>query len=358
MKQSLRAKRIAMAALTAAFTLAFAGCSSGGSSDPEGSDKIVLGYYAGDAPIVYKSVTSYSTYLNAVVAARYGIDSSCAVTGSLPNTELLPFDKANGISTFAGVVNSDGGGFDADLGHSALVTDKDAMIANLVTLTKDGGFDGLNLDFENLYSADRDDYTQFVTELATKLHTGGYKLILSVAAKGAEDPSDDWSYPFDYPAIGKVADLLQLMTYDENGPDWSGPGPIAGADWVEKCIVYATSVVSPSKLLIGLPAYGYDWDLTTYANTGSYPSSFVAWTSFSDWLGKTGAVEHWNDIYLSPSVTYTTEDAHSHEAWFENAKSIEAKTALAKKYELAGISVFALGQEDLSYWQAAMAGLK
>ena len=35
--------------------------------------------------------------------------------------------------------------------------------------------------------------------------------------------------PFDYVAIGKVADLLQLMTYDQNGPDWSDPGPVAGA---------------------------------------------------------------------------------------------------------------------------------
>jgi spore germination protein len=237
-KQSFWAKHFIRIALTAAILLACAGCSSGGSSDPTGSDKIVLGYYAGDAPIVYKSVTSYSTYLNAVVAARYGIDSSCAVTGSLPNTELLPFDKANGIATYAGVVNSDGSGFNADLGHSALVTNKAAMLANLVALTKDDGFAGLNLDFENLYPADRNAYSQFVSELAEALHAGGFKLILSVAAKGLDDPTDDWSYPFDYEAIGKDADLLQLMTYDQNGPDWSGPGPIAGADWVEKCIVY------------------------------------------------------------------------------------------------------------------------
>jgi spore germination protein YaaH len=147
------------------------------------------------------------------------------------------------------------------------------------------------------------------------------------------------------------------MTYDQNGPDWSDPGPVAGADWVESCLKYAASVVEPSKLLLGLGAYGYDWDLTAHKKTGTYPSSFVAWTKFSDWLAVPGAVEHWDETTLSPSVTYTLK-GHKHEAWFENTKSIQAKTSLVKKYDLAGFAMYALGQEDLSFWQAAAAGVQ
>ncbi len=317
--------------------------------------KIALGYYAGDDPIVYKSVTSFTSSINAVSAARFEINDKGEVTGTLPNSELLPFDKAHNIRTYAGVYDSAGNGFDGKLAHTAMVTNKDKMIASLVTLAKDGGYDGLNLDFEALDVADRDAYTAFVTALATKLHAEGLTLVLSVPAKPADDKTDDWSYPFDYAAIGKVADLLQLMTYDQNGPDWSDPGPVAGADWVESCLAYATSVVDPSKLLMGLGAYGYDWDLTAHKKTGTYPSSFVAWTKFSDWLTVPGAVEHWNDTSLSPSVTYTLK-GHKHEAWFENTKSIQAKTSFVPKYKLAGFAMYAMGQEDASFWQAATAG--
>jgi len=358
MKQHRRVGLSIGMALAAILSISCGGDTSSQTPAPKATSKIVLGFYAGDAPVVYHSVTTFTTYLSAVSAARFNIDSTGAVTGSLPNADLVPFDRANGIHTYACVANfGSGGDFDPVLGHSALVTNKTIVINNLVTLTKTGGFDGLNLDFEAIDPTDRDAYSQFVSELATKLHAGGFKLVLSVPSKTADDPTDDWSYPFDYVAIGKDADLLQLMTYDENGPGWSDAGPISGADWVDQCLAYAVSVVSPSKLLIGLPAYGYDWDLTAYANTGAYPFSYVAWTDFPAWLAIPGAVEHWDTTTLSPSVTYT-KDGHDHEAWFENTKSIQAKTALVKKYDLAGLSVWSLGQEDLSFWKAAAAGLQ
>jgi len=318
------------------------------------TSRVSLGFYAGDDPIVYNSVTTYVHYLNAVSVARYSVDTTGAITGSLPNTSLLPFDRGHGIHTYACIVN---GGFDPDLGHSALVTNKAAVLTNLMALTTTGGYEGVNLDFEGLYPSDRAAYTQFVAELAAKLHAGGYKLILSIPSVTVDNPADSWAGAFDYPAIGQNADLLQLMTYDENGPGWSDPGPVAGADWVEQCVAYAATVVSPSKLLIGLGAYGYDWDLTAYATTGAYPDSYIPWTSFSTWLAVPGAVQHWDTATLSPYVTYTL-DGHDHVGWYENAASIQAKTALVKKYNLGGLSVWALGQDDLVFWKAAMAGLQ
>ena len=42
--------------------------------------------------------------------------------------------------------------------------------------------------------------------------------------------------------------------------------------------------------------------------------------------------------------------------WYEDATSIPLKSALAVSYNLAGVSVFALGFEDLNFWQAVHAG--
>ena len=102
--------------------------------------KVALGYYAGDDPIVYSSVTSFTSYITAVSAARFEISTAGDVTGTLPNTGLIPFDTAHNIHTYAGVYDSAGNGFDGKLAHTAMVTHKGVMIANLVKLAKAGGF--------------------------------------------------------------------------------------------------------------------------------------------------------------------------------------------------------------------------
>ena len=42
--------------------------------------------------------------------------------------------------------------------------------------------------------------------------------------------------------------------------------------------------------------------------------------------------------------------------WCENARSIELKSKLATVYNLGGVSVYALGMENVAFWQAVHAG--
>jgi spore germination protein YaaH len=42
--------------------------------------------------------------------------------------------------------------------------------------------------------------------------------------------------------------------------------------------------------------------------------------------------------------------------WYENAQSISLKATLAASDSVASVSVWALGLEDPSYWQAIAAG--
>ncbi|MCX6100446.1 MAG: glycosyl hydrolase family 18 protein, partial [Candidatus Bipolaricaulota bacterium] len=139
--------------------------------------------------------------------------------------------------------------------------------------------------------------------------------------------------------------------YDEHGP-WSEPGPVSGLDWVENCVAYAVSLVEPQKLLIGLPAYGYDWDLTdSDPASWTYSAASFSWTAVPDLLARSGAIERWDTASESPHATYI-EGGHRHEAWFENAASLRAKTALITEYGLAGLSMWSLGQEGAAFWEA------
>ncbi len=324
---------------------------------------VCLGYYTGDQRS-FEAVQGFAQYLTIVSADVYAVEFDGTITGA-DDFGAVAFCTAHGIEVYACVSNWNGDpevdDFDAKLAHAAIVTHREMVIDHLVALAMGGGYDGVNVDFESLaYSSDIDDdraaFTAFIHEVAARLHALGLKLAISVPGKTEDSPDDDWSYPFDYAALGQDADILQLMTYDQHGP-WSEPGPVSGADWVEDCVAYAVSVVDPTKLLIGLPAYGYDWDLTesdpeswTYSAT-SFSWSGVAASDIPALLAKHGAVEHWDAASQSPYVTYT-ERGHRHEAWFENAASLRAKTALIAKYGLAGLSMWSLGQEDEAFWEA------
>ncbi|HVO12217.1 MAG TPA: glycosyl hydrolase family 18 protein [Vicinamibacteria bacterium] len=317
--------------------------------------RATLGYYTGSSES-YAAISSYHPYLSLVSADVYAVLSSGALSGG-DSLDATANASAHGSRVYACVSNYGASDFDAALAHAAMVTHEADTVANLLSLAAGGGYEGVNLDFENLaYSAnladDRAAYTSFVHDLAAQLHDRGFKLVLSVPGKTDDSPEDPWSYPFDLAALGKEADYLQLMTYDEHGPGWSGPGPVSGVDWVEDCVVYARTLVPPSRLLVGLPAYGYDWDRTAGSGTS------VSWKDVPALLGRTGAVAHWDRVSHSPYVTYTDGSGHSHEAWYEDAESIRAKARLVTAHDLAGISMWSLGQEDAGFWQAALQGLQ
>ncbi len=333
--------------------------------DSEGGiDHIVLGYYTG-TPASYFSVEAFSNVINMVAVDVFTVQMDGSISGS-DALDIHSLADSFDIQLYACVSNYNNdpsvNGFDSDLAHIAIDTRRARMIENLVSLASQEGYSGINIDLENLaYSKniedDRAAFTLFIQELAATLHKHGLKLIISVPGKTDDLITNTWAYPFDLAVLGSSADYLQLMTYDQHGP-WSEPGAVAGADWVEECLRYTASLVDPAKLLIGLPAYGYDWDLAdSAAENNAYDVTAFSWVNVPELLAKPGAEISWNSVSHSPSVIYT-EAGHEHIAWYENAESIRIKTKLVQQYKLAGLSMWALGKEDESFWQAAMEGLE
>lgn len=313
------------------------------------TSRVSLGYLTpGEAS--FAAARAFRFYLNVVSADVFAVTPSGGISGDIPG-EVVTHGNANGMATWACVTNFTTD-FDPGLAHRTIVYNRATVIADLLTLAEQGGFAGVNIDFEGMYPADRDAFSSFVSDLAAALHGARLTLAVSAPAKTADDPDDTWSWPFDYASIGADADYVQLMTYDQHGP-WSEPGPVAGADWVEDCLGFAATLIAPDKLLVGLPAYGYDWDLADPAGHTSF-----SWKDVPALIASSGATPRWDAASSSPYLTYTDAAHHEHVAWFENAASITAKTGLVVDLDLAGLSMWSLGQEDPAFWQAAMAGLR
>ncbi|WP_199030824.1 glycosyl hydrolase family 18 protein [Ralstonia sp. ASV6] len=307
--------------------------------------KMLLGYALGSTTSMAAAMSA-TTPVNAISIDVVRVDANGSLNGTL-STALLSNNQSAGKLSYACITNF-GTDFDPAIAHGALVTNRATTLQNIVTLAKTQNLAGINLDFEGLYTSDRDAYTSFVADLATQLHANQSTLMLSLPAKTADAIGNTWTWPYDYAALGQSADLIQVMTYDEHVPSGQ-PGPVAGSDWMLASLQYAAGVVPAAKLLLGLPAYGYDWNRTR--NTGTS----VAFKDIPALITTTGATAQWDATTQSGHFNYTATDGSAHEVWYETAQGLQTKAAMANTLNLAGVSMWVLGAENASFWSAITA---
>lgn len=128
------------------------------------------------------------------------------------------------------------------LGHTAGAT---AM------MLEQGGYRGAVLDFEALRPNDLAALLTVSRAFSDSARAHG------VAPVGMAVPATDTAA---YPArpLLSAVDFLVVMLYDQH---WSTspPGPIASPDWAMRALGARVGEVGPSRLVAGLPTYGYLW---------------------------------------------------------------------------------------------------
>jgi spore germination protein len=301
-------------------------------------------YYSGD-DLSWNSFKAYQDTISTVAAFSYEINWDGSVSGQAYQG-LLKEAKAAGKPVLALVHNiSASGGFDRNLVQAVLSNPslRQTAVVNIARTVRDNGYAGVNVDFEDVPTYNRDLYTAFVRELAAVLQKDGYQVTLSVPAKTWDDPNNAWSGAFDYQALGKIADAIMIMTYDEH---WSGgsAGPVASIGWVKQVVQYATKEIPAEKIRLGIAAYGYDWPAGGYGGRAVTSSEAVSIAQ------RYGAAIQWDDAAQCPYFTYWPGN-YAREVWFENPSSTAAKLDLAAQYNLGGIAIWRLGFEDPGIWK-------
>ena len=194
---------------------------------------------------------------------------------------------------------------------------------------------GLNLDIEALDPADSEVYLEFVQELVTKLHAKNKFLTVDVPVSNTV---------FDKEYLGKIADAVVLMAYDEHFAGGE-PGPIASQDWFTNAVEESAKQISPSKLLIALGNYGYDWDTQTAAVANSL--------TFNESMALARDVDAQPELSKQTrnmTFTYADTQNHSHQVWFLNAVTVWNEEVVLKKQNILGFSLWRLGSEDPTIW--------
>jgi spore germination protein len=270
-----------------------------------------------------------------------------AAGASYVDPNILSFLRSRGILVVPTVANIVNGVWDGAV-VSRIIADgqlRAANIANLVNLAVAGGYDGIDLDYENLRSADRSGFTSFVQSLAAALHAEGKLLTVNVYGKTSEPGTWDGPQAQDWWAIGQAADQVRIMTYEYS---WStsAPGPISPVNWVDEVIAFARSQIDAGKIMQGVPFYGYDW-------VGQRGTDLV-WQQAMALANQYSVPINWDAASASPWFEYVAGSTR-HTVWFENASSVDAKLEVAAGHNIGGVTLWRLGGEDPANWPALRA---
>ncbi|HEY0760328.1 MAG TPA: glycoside hydrolase family 18 protein [Acidisarcina sp.] len=218
-------------------------------------------------------------------------------------------------------------------------------------VTAPGLFDGIDVDWEYPQQADAANYLALLTEMRQQMDALRPGLTLSVAMGHSPRMYDGT----DIAAVAHVVDEVGLMTYDFTGPWSHNTGFIAplyktaqrwGGSVDGSVSDYLAAGVPASKLLVGLPFYGYGWQQVPDTDNG---------------LAQEGEPIHgdrpYNYIETLAADSSVYRDPASSAPWlfdgdvfwtYEDPTSIQAKGQYAIDHKLGGMMIWELSGDNPS----------
>lgn len=309
-----------------------------------------------------KSTNSFTAHIDKIgllVPTWYGVDAQGLVNGG-PNTYVLDLAKQHRLPVTPIISMSAGRKGFHDLLHDE--TAKQHMIESMLQQASEHGYAGYQFDFESISWTDRDAYTLLVKQTAEALHKHSLKLSIAVVPNGpghagaGEFSKWMWQYwrgAYDLAALGKYADLICLMTYDQH-TRWTAPGPVDGMPWVLDQLKYAVTQVPKEKLSLGIALYGYRWYTGNPVRDDGTEASNISATYID-------ADE--SMPLIQEQKVQVQWDPVEHESWFyfyrddmrewvfmPDAHSFRDRYAVVKQYDLEGFCAWVLGAEDPKVW--------
>lgn len=302
-------------------------------------EKITLAWFqvggtAGNSSI--DSSMASVTGVNVLVPTWYSITDSSGNMTCIASAELVNKMHKSGIQVW--VLMDD---FDTNVDFAALYSSKTARTRMIDTLISDAGrygFDGINLDCENVKSTFAKDYLQFVRELSVACERNG--LVLSTDNYKPEA----YNTCYNLKEQSRFVDYVIVMAYDEHYAG-SEAGSVASLPFVKEALEDTVKLVGQEHVIAGIPFYTRIWTTTS----GETTSRAVGMQSAIDQLNSDGQTALWNEDCGQYVASYTVGNS-TRQIWFEEEKSIEAKLQAIQEMNVAGVACWKLGLEKSSVW--------
>jgi spore germination protein YaaH len=317
-------------------------------------------FWMGNGATSIQSFHEHKTKIDIIEPTWYQIDGTGLVTGE-PNPGILKEAKDAHLTIIPLFAI-----FDHVKIHALINDDKAqaALIDALLRECKEHGYDGVNLDIEDVMWTDRDALSAFVAKVAAALHEQHLQVQIDVCPYAPGHPGEtafskwifeEWRLGYDLKALGQSVDLICLMTYDQH-THWTTPGPVGGWLWTKQNLDFALKYVPKDKLSLGIALYGYHWYTgdpgndkpekrpNVTADSISYPNTMLLRETYN-------AKPLWDEEEHTPWF-YFNHDQMREYVFYTDKRAFMDRYDLAKASGVEGICAWVLGEEDPTIWAA------
>ena len=243
---------------------------------------------------------------------------------------------------------------------------RQALISSIIDQVVNRPADGVNVDFEGVSSSLSANFTTFIAELQNGLdaRAGGHSyLTVDTYASAGQGGT-----MYDLASLWHHVDALDLMGYgfEPCTSGEAGPSAPMGGCWynVTQAVGdYMTRFGVPgSELLLGVPYYGYKWNVscptsgcTGQDHTTSGGSADTYAGVLSDLACAQQLHQHWDATFEGPWASWYSpasgdpcmgNHGSSRELYYDNAQSLGLKYDLVNNRGLRGIGIWALGYDS------------
>lgn len=218
-----------------------------------------------------------------------------------------------------------------------LLTDpavQEQLISNLLAVMVEKGYAGVDVDFEFIPPQNAEAFVAFVQNLTARTNALGLFTTVALAPKTSATQAGLLYEAHDYAALGAAANSVLLMTY-EWGYTYGPPMAVAPLNQVRRVVEFGVTQIPREKIDLGIPNYGYDWPLPFVR--GETRARTIGNVEAVNIARRYGAEIQFDELAQSPYFYYTDDNGTEHVVWFEDARSIERKLALAAEFGLHGV---------------------
>lgn len=278
-----------------------------------------------------------------------------------PWVSLLAKARAKKIKIIPSILWNDGQAIQKTM---ATKKNRDAHIAQIVSIVNTKKYDGIDIDYEGKTTAVFKTFGLFLKDLSTELHKN--KKVLVCTLEPRLPPSSRFlaipekiEYSNDYKMINTYCDEVRLMAYDQMTADIilnrrnKSAGyytPVADIGFVKKIVAYAHQQISYNKIVLGVVNYGYAYQVIDKGTFYDYKKlSALTYKTFNELAQSTGSTPARNSAG-ELSFAYTKEGQKRY-AVLSDSIAIATKVKLAKNLGLKGIALFKVdGESDPNLW--------
>ncbi len=258
--------------------------------------------------------------------------------------EIMELAKESQVQILPTVSNAYDGGFDPQRVSLLLSDDnlKESLITQLIETAQTKGFDGWDLDWEEISEDDKELYSNFLADLSEIFHEQGLKLSVAVHAQTGSE--SDWIgvRGHDLEDISQVVDYVRVMAYDFHYAD-SVPGSVTPIDKLIEVIEYNLALIPTDKLVLGLPTYGYNW--------GADEGVPLQYYQIDQLISDYELTPKLDDDSYSLTVSYI-QNGINQEIWYENSFTLNKKIKIAMQYGIYQVCLWHIGGEDPEIWES------